>query len=183
MISTKIWTHLSNKWFLVNHVTDVHGIFHTASPIDFSIDTYEGMVIPAVKGTETVLHSALKAGSQLSSVVITSSVAAVTNFPPPAPGYVFNESDFASNALNAVEKDKAEGKKSPPGLLYTASKTAAEKAVWKFRDEYKVGLFHAAPLEPQKSINKSYSLSLPYQQSIQQLSLALLLSYQLPLLV
>ncbi|RFU30552.1 hypothetical protein B7463_g5794, partial [Scytalidium lignicola] len=115
----------------------VHGIFHTASPISFSLDSYEMMIIPAVKGTETILNSALKAGPQLSSVVVTSSVAAVTNYPTPIPDYVFNESNFASIALETAERDRAEGKKTPSGLLYTASKTAAEKALWKFKDEHK----------------------------------------------
>ncbi|KAH8804668.1 hypothetical protein F5884DRAFT_796833 [Xylogone sp. PMI_703] len=118
-------------------VKGVHGIFHTASPIDFSVDTYEGTVGTAVRGNETILASALKAGPQLSSVVVTSSVAAVTNNPPPKPDYVYTESDFASSALAIADKDKSEGKKTAPGLLYTASKTAAEKVLWKFRDEHK----------------------------------------------
>jgi nucleoside-diphosphate-sugar epimerase len=114
----------------------VHGIFHTASPIDFSLATYEEMVLPAMHGTTTVLSSALKAGSQLSAVVITSSVVAVTN--PKEGPYTFTEKDFASFALEKVLKDKEEGVRSPGGVLYAASKTAADRAVWRFRDEHKV---------------------------------------------
>jgi len=115
----------------------VDGIFHTASPVDFSLESYDQMVVPAVKGSETLLHSALKAGPQLSSVVVTSSVIAVVNIPPPRPDYVFTESDFATVALETANKDKDEGRKTPSGVLYGASKIAAERAVWKFRDEHK----------------------------------------------
>ncbi|KUJ16913.1 NAD-dependent epimerase/dehydratase:3-beta hydroxysteroid dehydrogenase/isomerase-like protein [Mollisia scopiformis] len=113
----------------------VDGIFHTASPIDFSIATYELMVTPAIRGTETVLESALKAGSQLTSVVITSSVVAIVN--PKEGPYTFTEKDWAAVALETVTKNKEEGVTSPGGLLYAASKTAADRAVWKFRDEHK----------------------------------------------
>lgn len=115
---------------------DVDGIFHTASPIDFSIATYEEMVIPAIRGTETLLASALKAGSQLTAVVITSSAVAVVN-PHDGP-YTFTEKDYASFALDKVLKDREQGVTSPGGVLYGASKTAADRAVWKFRDEHKV---------------------------------------------
>lgn len=113
----------------------VHGIFHTASPIDFSITTFEEMVIPAVRGAETVLASALKAGPQLTSVVLTSSTIAVVN--PVEGEYTFTEKDFASFALDKALKDKAAGQKTPSSILYGASKTASDQAVWKFRDEHK----------------------------------------------
>jgi len=70
-------------------------------------------------------------------VVVTSSVVAVVNLPPPRPDYVFTESDFATVALETANKDKDEGRKSHVGVLYSASKIAAERAVWKFRDEHK----------------------------------------------
>lgn len=113
----------------------VHGIFHTASPISFVLDEYDAFITPAVRGTETIFESALKAGPQLTSVVVTSSVAAITNYPKP-PGYVFTEEDFATVALDTATKDKAEGRKTAPGILYAASKTAADRAVWKFKNEH-----------------------------------------------
>ena len=95
------------------------------------------MVLPAIHGTTTLLASALKkAGSQLEAVVITSSVVAVTN--PKEGAYTFTEKDFASFALEKVLRDREEGVTTPGGVLYAASKTAAERAVWKFRDEFKV---------------------------------------------
>ncbi|TAQ91009.1 hypothetical protein B7494_g608 [Chlorociboria aeruginascens] len=117
-------------------VKGVDGIFHTASPIDFTIDTYDKMAIPAVRGSQNLLESALKAGPQLTSVVVTSSVAAIVD-PPPVPEFVFTEAHFASVALNEALKDKEEGKSSPAPVLYAASKTAADRAVFAFKNERK----------------------------------------------
>lgn len=64
-------------------------------------------------------------------------MAAITNYPKP-PGYVFTEEDFATVALDTATKDKAEGRKTAPGILYAASKTAADRAVWKFKNEHNV---------------------------------------------
>jgi nucleoside-diphosphate-sugar epimerase len=96
------------------------------------------MVNPAVRGTETILASALKAGPQLTAVVITSSTIAVVN--PVEGEYVFTESDFASFSLDKALKDRDEGVKTPGGILYGASKTASDRAVWKFREDHKVRL-------------------------------------------
>lgn len=92
-----------------------------------------------MRGTETILKAAFKAGPQLSSVVVTSSVAAVTNYPAET-GYVFTEKDFAHVALDVATKNKAEGVKTPEAILYSASKTAAERTVWKFKNEQNVSL-------------------------------------------
>jgi nucleoside-diphosphate-sugar epimerase len=94
------------------------------------------MVGPAVRGTETILDSALRAGPQLTSVVITSSTIAVVN--PVEGEYTFTEKDYATFALEKTLKDKEAGEKTPSGILYGASKTASDRAVWKFRDEHKV---------------------------------------------
>ncbi|KAL2060962.1 hypothetical protein VTL71DRAFT_9014 [Oculimacula yallundae] len=115
---------------------DVHGIFHTASPINFSLTDYEHFITPAIRGSEVILESALKAGAQLSAVVITSSAAAVVDSNKPAP-YTFTEADFASFAFEKAEADKKEGVVTPPGILYGASKTAADRAVWRWRKEKK----------------------------------------------
>jgi len=94
-------------------------------------------VVPAVKGNQTILDAAQKAGPQLSSVVITSSVAAIVN-PKEEPEYEFTEADFASNSLEQAIKEREEGVKTTPIILYGASKTAAEREVWKFRNEHRV---------------------------------------------
>lgn len=115
----------------------VNGIFHTASPIDLSLTDYSHFITPAILGNEAILESGRKAGPQLSSVVITSSAAAVFDGKKPAP-YVFTEADFARSSLEKAEADRKEGVKTNPGMLYGASKVAAERAVWKWRDEHKV---------------------------------------------
>jgi nucleoside-diphosphate-sugar epimerase len=98
---------------------------------------FEDFVDIAVAGNESLLASALKAGPQLTSVVVTSSTIAVTN-PKDELEYTFTEKDFASAALEQAIKNKEAGIASPSGLLYGASKTAAERIIWKFRDTHKV---------------------------------------------
>ncbi|TGO26465.1 hypothetical protein BPAE_0059g00350 [Botrytis paeoniae] len=114
-------------------VKGVDGIFHTASPINFSLKTYAQMVTPAIDGTNTLLFSSLKAGPQLKTVVITSSVIAVAD--PRTDPYTFTESDFASSYLTQAQNDLKENRPSNAGTLYGVSKSAAESAVWKFRSE------------------------------------------------
>ncbi|PQE31400.1 hypothetical protein CJF32_00001967 [Rutstroemia sp. NJR-2017a WRK4] len=114
--------------------TRVHGIFHTASPIDFTLTTYEATVIPAIQGSLTLLTSALHAGPQLTSVVLTSSCSAINDIPP-TPTHTFTEADFAYTALSRAESDLLTHTPTPPRTLYSASKTASERAVWKFREE------------------------------------------------
>ncbi len=119
----------------------VDGIFHTASPFNFSLNTYEKTIIPAQRGTETLLSAALKAGPQLTAVVVTSSVVAMVN-PKDDPEYEFTEKDFASFALQRATKEWESGVETPGGVLYAASKTAADRTVWKFRDEHKVKILY-----------------------------------------
>jgi hypothetical protein len=51
---------------------------------------------------------------------------------------VFTEKDFAHTAFDKATSDHAQGINSPAGILYSASKTAAERAVWEFRDKHNV---------------------------------------------
>jgi nucleoside-diphosphate-sugar epimerase len=80
-----------------------------------------------VRGTTSILNSALKHGSNLKRVVLTSSVVAVfelTSLPR-----VFNETNWNDAAVKAV---KTEGSAVDPYTIYQASKTLAEKAAWEF---------------------------------------------------
>ncbi|KAL3427477.1 nad dependent epimerase [Phlyctema vagabunda] len=117
-------------------VKGVHGIFHTASPINFGLDSYDATVVTAEKGSLSLLYSALKAGPQLESVVVTSSVAAIFDSSKPI-GYTFTELDLAFTNFDLAIKEREKQKSIHPGLLYSASKIAAERAVWRFRDEIK----------------------------------------------
>lgn len=114
----------------------VDGIFHMASPVDFSLTTYDETVGVAKRGNETLLTAALKAGPQLSSVVVTSSVAAIIDSKDD-PEYVYTEADWASEKLAEAEKDRQTGGTTPSNVLYVASKTAAEKLLWEFKESHK----------------------------------------------
>ncbi|TVY35157.1 putative NADPH-dependent methylglyoxal reductase [Lachnellula subtilissima] len=114
----------------------VDGIFHMASPIDFSITSYDESVTVAKRGNEVLLAGALKAGPQLTSVVVTSSVAAILD-PKEDPEYSYTEADWALDVLAQAEKDKEAGVPTPSGRLYAASKTAADQTMWKFRESHK----------------------------------------------
>jgi len=113
-------------------VKGVTGIAHMASPVSLAFTDPEPVLHAALNGTITILNSALKAGPQLKTVVVASSIAAVkTNHPAP---YTLSEKDWNNFAESEVERL---GKETPGPFIYAASKTAAEKAFWKFRDEKK----------------------------------------------
>ncbi|KAI9775117.1 MAG: hypothetical protein M1839_001428 [Geoglossum umbratile] len=115
-------------------VKGADGIIHTASPLDLRLTNPALVVGPAVAGTTGILHSALKhSGPQLSAVVITSSVAAIAS--PSPPDHIFTEEDWNNYAEKQVEE--AAGADCPPNVCYAASKTAAEKAIWAFREREK----------------------------------------------
>ena len=85
------------------------------------------LIVPAVQGTTTILNSALKYGSNLKRVILTSSAVAaleVTNVPR-----VFTESSWNEAAVEAV---KTKASAAGPFMIYCASKTLAEKAAWEF---------------------------------------------------
>ena len=93
------------------------GVFHTASP--FVIETEnaeEDLLRPAVEGTLNVLSSAAGA-STVERVVLTSSMAAMTD--SPVNGHVYSEADW-NTASSATS------------MPYYASKTLAERAAWEF---------------------------------------------------
>jgi nucleoside-diphosphate-sugar epimerase len=92
---------------------------------------YSELIIPAVKGTTSILNSALKHGSTVKRFVLTSSSVAmleITTVPR-----TFTES-FWNNA--SVEAVKTKGSAAGPYSLYMASKTLAEKAAWEFVAEH-----------------------------------------------
>jgi nucleoside-diphosphate-sugar epimerase len=100
----------------------------------------------------------LKAGPQLTSVVVTSSTIAVTN-PKDEPEYTFTEKDFASAVLELVIKNKEAGVATSSAFLYGASKTASERVVWKFRDSHKVSPLNKRDIRSFNSLKPSFSIS------------------------
>ena len=80
-----------------------------------------------------MLDSALAhAGPQLQTVVLTSSIAAVSDPEKTKAGHHYVEADFNDWAVPLAESENP-----PNGVFYTASKAASEKAFWKFRDDKK----------------------------------------------
>lgn len=85
-------------------------------------------------GNRTLLNSALdKAGPQLKAVVVTSSIVA-SYTPPLAPGAVVDELQFNQTSLEQAIKDKEAGVETPGLAMYVASKTAAERLLWEFKN-------------------------------------------------
>jgi len=111
-------------------VKGVDAIEHTASPYHFRP---EDLIKPAVQGTLGMLKSALKNGSQVQRIVITSSCASVMS--PVSKPTVFSEQDWNLSAIKEVEEKGIDN--SPPSIVYRASKTLAEKAAWDFYEQHK----------------------------------------------
>lgn len=109
--------------------------------MNFALTTWDTVVVPAIGGTNTLLTSALQqAGPQLEAVVVTSSVTALLNRDAPE-GYVTTEADENTWAIDAAKNLDADGvpEGQRGGILYSASKVAALRAVQEFRDTHKVG--------------------------------------------
>ena len=105
----------------------VHAIMHTASPVDFSLETVEAFMHPAVNGNISILNSTLSAGPQLTSFVLTSSIASIVDVSKPD-DYAFTEDDWNINGEAVARKEFR------AGPAYGASKAAAERAMWRWKE-------------------------------------------------
>ena len=103
-----------------------------ASPVSLSFTDPDPVIRTAVHGTTSVLKSTAHAGPQLKSVVLMSSIGAIMGSRKPP--YTYSEADW--NDISEAEVARL-GKETPGAHIYLASKTAAERAFWKFRDEAK----------------------------------------------
>lgn len=113
-------------------VKGVDAIVHSASPMMSSnpeADPQE-LVVPAVKGTTSVLEAAQKYGTDIKRVVVTSSI--VTLLEPHDKGYVYTENDWFDKAPAIIAQY---GSKTPSFVKYMASKVLAEKAAWAYMKE------------------------------------------------
>jgi nucleoside-diphosphate-sugar epimerase len=109
----------------------VTAILHLATPVDAVVVMPAAEVLhAALSGTNTILQSAMKAGPQLRSFVFMSSTAAI--FDTPAAEKLHTEADWNNTSEDLVAKGATESV-----VIYSASKAASERAVWKFRDEKK----------------------------------------------
>ncbi|TVQ94062.1 MAG: NAD-dependent epimerase/dehydratase family protein [Deltaproteobacteria bacterium] len=91
-------------------------VFHLASPYALTVDDPQrDLVDPAVQGTTSVLQSCVKAGT-VQRVVLTSSMAAITDEPD---GRILTEADW--NTSSSLSRNP-----------YYFSKAEAERAAWAF---------------------------------------------------
>ncbi|KAF4617262.1 hypothetical protein D9613_005668 [Agrocybe pediades] len=110
----------------------VDAVLHTASPVSSSIEEPEGFNRPALQGTLGLLNSALKHGTNLKRVVMTSSSATLLR--PVTEPTQFNENDWADAYIQYV---KSAGKDAPFMVKYLVSKALAERAAWEFYQKHK----------------------------------------------
>lgn len=117
-------------------ISGCHGVFHTASPVQFTFKDPQAEVLdPAIKGTLNVLTSCKKFPS-IRRVVFTSSMSAVLfNGKPRAPEVVVDESWFSDPEMC----------KESSMTWYTLSKTLAEESAWKFAKENEIDLVSINP--------------------------------------
>jgi dihydroflavonol-4-reductase len=119
-------------------------VFHCASPYTMTVaDPQRDLVDPAVLGTRNVLTSCKHAGT-VQRVVVTSSMAAVTD--EPRPGHVYTEDDW--NESSSLTRNP-----------YYFSKVKAEKEAWRFLDEGEPG-FSVVVINPVVVIGPSLVPSL-----------------------
>ncbi|KAH6653078.1 hypothetical protein BKA67DRAFT_536775 [Truncatella angustata] len=109
----------------------VTAVAHLATPVSFSFTDANYVVGTAVKGSKSILESAFKEPG-VKHFVLMSSVVAILGEKPQ--GYVFTEADWNEQAPDLVAKL---GNETPGPVIYSASKTLAERDFWKFREERK----------------------------------------------
>ncbi|KAI0000835.1 hypothetical protein BJV74DRAFT_116510 [Russula compacta] len=109
-------------------VRGVDAIAHTASPFHYNLKSPDDIIIPAVRGTTSILNSALKHRKTIKRFVLTSSIVAVCDASVQVAAS-FNESNWNDASVEAVN---TKGSEAGPFVIYQASKTLAEKAAWDF---------------------------------------------------
>jgi dihydroflavonol-4-reductase len=118
-------------------------VLHTASPYALDVkDPQRDLVDPAVQGTRNVLSAAARAKS-VRRVVVTSSMAAITD--EPESDHVLTEADW--NTKSSLDRNP-----------YYYSKTLAEREAWGFVAREKPG-FDVVVINPFLVIGPSYGTS------------------------
>ncbi|CAN6561767.1 unnamed protein product [Malus baccata var. baccata] len=116
-------------------VDGCQGVFHTASPVQFSVtDPQAELVEPAVKGTLNVLKSCAKFPT-VKRVVLTSSMASVSVNGKPLTSDVVLDETWYSDPLVCEKNER----------WYALSKTLAEEAAWKYAKESGIDLVTMNP--------------------------------------
>lgn len=104
------------------HLDDCDVVFHTASPYRLdTMDPRRDLLEPALQGTRAMLEACLDV-PRLRRLVLTSSIAAITD--RPRDGYVFTEKDW--NTTSSLDDNP-----------YQFSKVRAEREAWSFMDRHR----------------------------------------------
>ncbi|KAL7904112.1 hypothetical protein GGI35DRAFT_472665 [Trichoderma velutinum] len=111
-------------------VEGVDAIAHLAAPVSQYFKDPAPVMHAAVNGITQLLQSAYSEPSVKSFVFMSSILAILTSQRP----HRFTEKDWNNESQEIVA---AKGKDAPSLTIYAASKTAAERAFWKFRDDKK----------------------------------------------
>ena len=114
-------------------VKEANGVSHGASVVTFSPDPNQ-VISQMIAGSTNILESAMKQSSVKKIVFTLSSSAA--NPPNPGEKKTFNKNTQNDFALQLAWAEPPYGR-ARAYLVYAASKTEAEKAVWKFVNEKK----------------------------------------------
>ena len=101
-------------------------IEHTASPYNYDAVEPADIIDPAIRGTLSVLKSALKSPT-VKRIVYTTSTATMVK--PTTVPLIFDESNWNNFSIEEV---KRKGRDAPGWLKYFASKTLAEKGMFSF---------------------------------------------------
>ncbi len=124
------YQHVPQEGAFDAHVGDVDAIAHTASPFHLKAVEPDELIVPALQGTLSVLHSARTHAPKLRRVIVLSSTAAVVRTNPnPAETLILDESSWNEED---VVTTREKGAAAEGGVKYRASKTLAERAAWDF---------------------------------------------------
>ncbi|CAL1708192.1 unnamed protein product [Somion occarium] len=118
-------------------VKGIDAIEHVASPVSLAANDPNELIKPAVEGTRSILRSALRYGSQVKRVAITSSFAAVGEVGVVPDGGIHTDAHWNNKSVREVE---TKGAAADQVEKYCASKTLAERAAWAFYEEKKTEL-------------------------------------------
>ncbi|KAJ7797018.1 hypothetical protein B0H14DRAFT_3114401 [Mycena olivaceomarginata] len=113
-------------------VEGVDAIEHMASPVHLNAENPDEIIVPTIKGTLSMLNSAMKHGKYVKRVVLTSSTAAVMQ--DQSEPKTFTELDWNEQVLQHIAE---KGSAASGHTKYRAAKVRGERAAWEFVEKHK----------------------------------------------
>ncbi|KAF7328348.1 NAD(P)-binding protein [Mycena venus] len=113
-------------------VKGVDAIEHMASPVHLNAENPDEIIVPTVKGTLSMLNSAMKHGKNVKRVVLMSSTAAVLQ--EQSEPKTFSELDWNELVLQQIAE---KGSTASGHTKYRAAKVLGERAAWEFFEQHK----------------------------------------------